>query len=61
MKTAWLERPRCFLLGELVELEILVALGVLEVLVVLVVIEDYYYFTIAPKALYALPLRIITN
>ena len=43
------------------ELEILVALGVLEVLVVLVVIEDYYYFTIAPKALYALPLRIITN
>ena len=43
------------------ELEILVALGVLEVLVVLVVIEDYYYFTIAPKALYALPLRTITN
>ena len=60
MKTAWLERPRCFLLGELVELEILVALGVLEVLVVLVVIEDGY-FTIAPIALYALPLRIITN
>ena len=57
MKTAWLERPRCFLLGEL---EILVALGVLEVLVVLVVIEDGY-FTIAPIALYALPLRIITN
>jgi hypothetical protein len=43
-----------------VELEILAVLGVLEVLVVLVVIEDGY-FTIAPKALYALPLRTTTN
>ena len=60
MKTAWPSDHAVFLLEELVELEILVALGILEVLVVLIVIEDCY-FTIAPKALYALPLRTITN
>ena len=50
MKTAWPSDHAVFLLEELVELEILVALGILEVLVVLVVIEDGY-FTLAPKAL----------